>query len=351
MSAVAKETEPAPSQKSRRWLRWVGYVAGGLASLLLVLACIGAVYEGLERNRDRRLNRPPGLLVDVGGYRMHIYCIGQGSPTVVLDSGLGDYWLSWYKVQPAIAQYARVCAYDRAGLGWSDPSPQPRTSRVFAEELHTLLYKAAVPGPYVLAGHSLGGLNTRMYASLYPADVVGMVLVDSSHPDQGRRFPPELKTLAAEFYRKLDRARYTMPFGIPRLMGWCGTDPPELRSMVRAVECQVKPFREIHAEWATVDESAAQVRATGSLGNMPLVVLSRDPDRAEPGLPASVAKPMNQAWEQMQEELTHLSSNRARVIAKGSGHYIQIDRPDLVIEAVDKVVQQCRKPQAGSWQR
>ena len=216
MNEVSGKTDAASSPKLRHWLRWVGYTAGGLLSLIVVLAGVGLVYEQIEESRDRRLNHPPGVMVDVGGYRMHLYCIGQGSPTVVLESGLGDYWLAWYRVQPQIGQFAYVCAYDRAGLGWSDPSLRPRNSRFMAEELHTLLHKARVPGPYVLAGHSLGGYNVRMYASLYPTDVVGMLLVDSAHPDyyNPARWP-KIDRFSADAYRKLDRIGYAMPFGIP----------------------------------------------------------------------------------------------------------------------------------------
>lgn len=129
MNAVVKQTAPIPSRKPRRWLRWMEWVTGGQVSLLLVLTGAGAAYQLVATNRDRRLNPPPGLLVDIGGYRMHLYCTGQGSPTVILDSGIGDSWLSWYKVQPQVGQFTRVCSYDRAGMGWSDPSPKARTSR------------------------------------------------------------------------------------------------------------------------------------------------------------------------------------------------------------------------------
>lgn len=334
---------------SQRWLRWIGYIAGSLLALVLLLACIGFVYEQIEESRDRRLNHPPGLMVDVGGYRMHLYCSGQGSPAAVLDSGLGDYWLSWYKVQPQIAQYTRVCSYDRAGLGWSEASRKPRTSKVFAQELHTLLHQASVSGPYVLVGHSLGGHNMRMYASLYPGEVVGMVLVDSAHPDLFKRSSGKVLQFRADVQRQVDMHGRTMPFGIPRLMGWCGTDPPEFRSIVRAVECQHKYFREIHDEWANFDEDGDEVRATASLGNMPLAVLSKDPEKPLLlGMPSDVASDFNEILEPMQEELAHLSSNSSHVIAKGSTHNIQIDRPDVVIEAVHNVVDQCRVTQAGS---
>jgi pimeloyl-ACP methyl ester carboxylesterase len=335
-------------RSNRHWLRWVGYIAGGLLTLLFLLACVGFIYEQIEESRDQHLNHPPGLLVDMGGYRMHLYCIGQGSPTVVLDSGLGDYWLSWYKVQPQSSRYTHVCSYDRAGLGWSDPSLQPRTSKVFAQELHALLHQASIPEPYVLVGHSLGGINVRMFASLYPSEVVGMILVDSAYPHQEQRFSARVNKFNAGFYRELDLHALTMPIGIPRLVGWCGTDPPEFRSVVRAVECRKRYFRSIHDEWVNFDEDGSQLRAVVSLGNMPLVVLSHDPEKLMPGIPSDVVREVNEVWEPMQEELAHLSSNSSRVIAKGSTHYIQIDRPDVVIEAIRDVVDQCRVTQAGS---
>jgi len=312
-------------------------------------SCAGFICEQIAETRDRRLNHPPGQLVDVGGYHMHIYCTGQGSPTVVLDSGLGDYWLSWYKVQPRISQFTRVCSDDRAGLGWSNTSPYSRTSKIFAQELHTLLQRASIPAPYVLVGHSLGGMNVRMFAGLYPAEVVGIILVDSAYPHYEQRFPPSANQFAASIHRELDRQGRTMAIGIPRLMGWCGTPPPEPQSMARTVECQRQCFREIHEEWAGFDEDGDQLQATAPLGNMPPVVLSHDPDVLFlPGLPADVARDVNKAWESMQQELARLSTNSSRVIAKGSSHYIQWDRPDVVIEAVQKVLGQCRAAQSAS---
>ena len=225
MSDITAETKPTPiSRKPRRWLRWTGYVAGGLLSLVLLLACTGFAYEHIEESRDRRLNHPPGQMVDVGGFRMHLYCFGQGSPTFVLDSGLGDTWRAWRKTQPQIAGFAYVCAYDRAGLGWSNASPRPRNTKVMAEELHTLLHNAAVPGPYVLVGHSMGGYDVQMYASRYPADVAGMILVDSAHGDYGlmlskARNSRELWQFFTDLRGKMDMFGYAMPFGIPRLMG------------------------------------------------------------------------------------------------------------------------------------
>jgi pimeloyl-ACP methyl ester carboxylesterase len=295
---------------------------GRRLAFILLLACVGFIYEQFAESRDRRLNHAPGQLVDMGGYSMHLYCTGQGSPTVGLDSGLGDYWLSWYKVQPQISQLTQVCSYDRAGLGWSNPSPQNRTSKVFAQELHTLLQRASIPAPYVLVGHSLGGMNARVFVGLYPADVVGMILVDSAYPHQEQRFSARVNQFNAGFYRELDMHALTMPIGIPRLMGWCGTDPPEFRSVVRAVECRKSFFRSIHDEWVNFDEDGSPLRAAVSLGNIPLVVLSHDPEKLTPGFLSDVVRHVNDVWEPMQQELAHLSSNSSRVIAKGSTHYI-----------------------------
>ena len=277
----------------------------------------------------------PGKLVDVGGYKMHINCTGQGTPTVILDSGLGDSYISWHKVQPQIAQFVRVCSYDRAGLGYSDSSPRPRTSKDSTEELHTLLHNAGISAPSVLVGHSMGGFDVRLYASLFRSEVAGMVLVDSSHPEQQRRFPPALNDMDATWLREQEFLEFTMPFGIPRLLGFCGND-----AEVRAAECNFHSTREAVAELKAISESAAQTAATGPLDDLPLAVLSHDPDKPQPDLPDDLVKPVNDAWQQMQEELSHLSTRGTRLVAKNSGHYIQLDRPDLVIEAVRGVVEQ-----------
>jgi pimeloyl-ACP methyl ester carboxylesterase len=177
----------------------------------------------------------------------------------------------------------------------------------------------------------------RLYASLYRNEVAGMVLVDSSHPEQQKRLPPELNDLDASWIREQEFFEFTMPFGIPRLLGFCGDD-----AEVRAAECNFHTVRESVAELKAISESAAQAGNTGSLGNMPLAVLSHDPDMPQPGLPEDLVKPANDAWQQMQQELVHLSTSGTQVIAKNSGHYIQLDRPDLVIAAVRQVVDQAR---------
>ena len=333
---LSQSQKPASnvSAVTNRALRRIGAV---LLIFFVVIIVAGGIYQ-LDATRADRLAHPmPGLLIDVGGYKMHIDCTGTGSPTVILDSGMGDGYLSWRKVQPQIAQLTRVCSYDRAGFGYSDFSPKPRTSRVFAQELRTLLHNAGVPPPYVLVGHSMGGYDVRLYASLYRSEVAGMVFVDASHPDQQKRLPRALNDLDATWIHEQEFFEFTMPFGLPRLLGFCAKD-----AEVRAAECNFHSVRESVAELKSISQSAAQTAATGSLGDIPLIVLSQDPDAPQYDLPEDLVKPTNDAWQHMQRELAQLSTRGTQAIAKNSGHYIQLDRPDLVIDAVRNVVDQIR---------
>jgi pimeloyl-ACP methyl ester carboxylesterase len=328
---------PAPT---RQWFR---YIAAGALILLILLAAIGALYQSISSARDRRAYPMPGQLVDVGGFKMHLNCTGQGTPVVILDSGLGDSHISWSKVQPLIAKFTRVCSYDRAGLGYSDDSPQPRVSKTIAEELHTLLHNAVlhnagISPPYILVGHSMGGFDVCMFASLYRSEVAGMVLVDSSHPEQRKRLPPALNDMDATWVREQEFLEFTMPFGLPRLLGLCGDD-----AEVRAAECNFHSVHEGVAEMKAIATSAAQTASAGSLGEMPLAVLSRDPDKPQRDLPEDLDKPASEAWSEMQKELVQLSTRGTQVIAKNSGHYIQLDRPDAVVEGIRKVMDQARQ--------
>jgi len=322
---------------------WFRYLAVGIGIFSVLLVVTGAAYQSISMTRDRRARPMPGQLIDVGGYEMHIDCLGQGRPTVILDSGLGDSYIAWRKVQPRIAQFTRVCSYDRAGLGYSDSSPRPRTSKHIAEELHVLLHNAGIVPPYVLVGHSMGGFDVRLYANLYRNEVAGMVLVDSSHPEQQKRFPPALNDLDASWTREEEFLEFTMPLGLPRLLGFCGKDPE-----VRAAECNFDNLQESVAELKAIAESAAQTNSAGSLGDMPLIVVSQDPDTPQYDLPEDLVRPTNDAWQQMQRELAQLSTRGTQVTAKGSAHYIQLDRPDVVMEAVRKILDQVRQAQSGS---
>jgi pimeloyl-ACP methyl ester carboxylesterase len=269
--------------------------------------------------------------------------MGEGTPAVILESGLGDSYISWRKAQPLVAKFTRVCSYDRAGIGYSDSSPQPRTSQRFAEELYQLLQSAQITPPYVLVGHSLGGFDIRIFASQHASETAGLVLVDSSHPDQQNRLPAELKNMQATQLREFEFLQFTMPFGIPRLLGLCDDDPT-----ARAAECNFHTFQESVKEMKAIPQSCRQTVAAGSLGNLPLIVLSHDPDRPSAEMPPDLAMPTNEAWEKMQEELAGLSTRGVQKIIRNSGHYIQIDQPAAVADAIHDIVAQVRDGSTSS---
>src|SRR5215216_2168598 len=213
----------------RRGLVWL---VGGL----LALAVIGAIYQVIATQIDQRTYLPPGEMVNVNGRLMHINCMGEGSPTVILEAANFGMSAHWVRVQQQLAKSTRVCAYDRAGMGWSEPGPEPRDARQISSELHTLLKNADTEGPYVLVGHSYGGLYARMYAARYPNEVAGVVLVDSSHPEQFTR-TQEGKAM----YENTRRIGAVIPFltrlGVTRLFNVYPAHPdlpPQQRAQIEA---------------------------------------------------------------------------------------------------------------------
>ena len=246
--------------------------------------------------------------VDVGGYSLFLNCKGTGSPTVILDSGLDSDSNAWLTVMPIIENFTRVFAYDRAGLGRSEaPSKLPRTSMDMVADLHALLTNAHIDGVYVLVGASIAGFNVRLYASEYPQEVVGVVLVDASHPDQIERFlaalPPESPDESAEL--------------------------KDLRSSFS------EPFQNV--EGMDIETSAAQVRATGSLGNIPLTVLTAG---AAPS--NELDRMLDEIWLEMQQELAGLSSSSNHIVVPNATHCIHCDAPEAVADAILNVVNATR---------
>jgi pimeloyl-ACP methyl ester carboxylesterase len=305
-----------------------------LFALLILTALVGAVYQFAESKVDIAKHPAPGRLVDVGGYRLHLFCMGRGSPTVIFEAGLADDSLTWSAVQPTIAKTTRTCSYDRAGYGWSDSGPGTRDATTIAEELHTLLKNADVNGPLILVGHSVGGMYVREYAALYRPEVNGMVLVDSSVPYQYKRMDPAIERGNDEFLRKQGYFEDTMPFGWPRLSGWCDHWPAAERELRRTTECKLEPWRTHLREYRAFDENSAEVLQTGSLGNIPLIVLTAGK--------TTINDPPN-SFGAMQKELVNLSTRGSQVFVEG-GHGIQVEHPDAVIDAVLKVIAEVKHP-------
>ena len=323
------------SDLSRSVLRVLRYIVIAELLFLIGMAALGAIYESRSQARAQRQYPPPGKLIDIGGYRLHLYCMGEGSPTVVLDYGLVGSYLEWYRVQPEIARSTRICSYDRGGYGWSDPSPRPRTPAVMAEELHALLEKAGEKPPLILVGHSMGGFDVLMYRNLYPAQVSGLVLLDAVHPQHPLPFRWRDKL-------RLRFLQFTAPLGLPRWRGWCAQGPEEIRRQMLAFNCRPRVFSANYRQWSTLAESARQILSLPSLGNLPLLVISRDPDR-QPDSPRDRVHPAaEQRWLASQKALAGLSSRSQFVIATGSGHGIARQRPDLVVDGIKRMVKEIR---------
>jgi len=215
------QVKPQTAKFKNRVFVWLKRIALWLVIGIVALAAIGASYQTISTQVDKPAYPPPGRLVDVGSYQMHLYCTGANadeSPTVILENGLGSVSAAWVLVQPEIAKVTRVCSYDRAGMGWSDSSPEPRDAQHIATELHTLLQKAQIPGPYVLVGWSFGGLYAREYAGQYGDEVSGLVLLDSSHPDQWTSTPEGQRQfeMNAKIYSV---APILVRLGVMRVMG------------------------------------------------------------------------------------------------------------------------------------
>jgi pimeloyl-ACP methyl ester carboxylesterase len=342
MKSSGKQKSDVPRKRSRLW-RWAKRVLAGLAAVVVVLLLAGATYQFIATKIDERKYPPPGRLVDVGGYRLHLYCVGEGTPTVVLDAGLGGGALDWSMVQPEVSKFARVCAYDRAGMAWSDSGVGPRTSGQVVTELHALLGNVGVRAPYVLVGHSIAGIHVQLYASQYPDEVAGLVLVDSSHEDQLSR---KGMTPIPSFYPPLIKA--VSPFGVVRLMDLVGTPspntPPEVEAKRAAIYSHTRSMYSYADEMSAIAVSMEQLRAAPMrLGDKPLIVLTRGMKEANQAGSPEGADQGEQAWAELQADLARRSSSGKQIIAEKSGHYIQFDQPDLVIDAIRQVVEATRR--------
>jgi len=349
-ATVSNAVENRPPWRSWRVLKW-------FITAVALLVAAGAIFQFVMTVWDNHRYPPRGKLVDIGGLRLHINCTGMGTPTVIMEAGPNDSLVVWQLIQPQISRFTRVCSYDRAGFGWSDAPNEPRTSSNVAEELDRLLTRAGVPGPYLLVAFEYGALNVRMFASRHREQVVGMVLVDPVHPDMHHRAPFTRATSTPDrFHRFVSAARreamfWSVPLGLARILGWCRktytfpNQPNEWNRLAPEAAAQYCRLRAWRAEEAQAqDEDGSMPAKTGPFGDMPLVILSHDPQvgafrRFFP--PAKAAK-AEDTWAKMQEELRGLSSRSKRIVAKGSDRYVQIYRPELVVAAVQEVVNDAR---------
>lgn len=320
--------------------KWTKRVSLGI----LCATLSGMLYQTISTELELKRYPPIGKMVNLGGYRLHLDCRGHGGPTVVLESGLGCNSLDWALVQPELSKFTRVCSYDRAGYGWSDESPNERTSENIVAELHALLHKSGIPGPYILVGHSFGGINVRLYASHYPDEVAGVVLVDSSHEDLFDRMPkmpPPNKTITLWMSR----------LGITRLLSQTaqyqttlkkvfGKIPADIQQ-IRIVQSQAtKVTRTILGEALAGQKSSSQLKSAGGLlGDKPLIVITAGITSNEAiGISVDDMDIFHRVHQELQKDLVTKSTSGRQIIAQNSDHMIPYHQPEIVIEAIRDLV-------------
>jgi pimeloyl-ACP methyl ester carboxylesterase len=334
--------------------------------LLLLGVAAGALYQKLGLRRDRKLHPPPGRLIDLGTHRLHVLEAGQGSPTIVLEAGLMSTMLSWSEIQRALAQSYRVVSYDRAGLGWSALGPMPRRADGMVEELHTLLERAAIPPPYVLVGHSFGGLMMPLFAARYPQQTAGMVLVDPvvpaewnppSEQDRQRveigstvsrraallcrigiiRFVVFLLTsgatkLASRLLRLISREAPAESGSVSS--PWFWNLPAAERTMAAVFWVQEKFCQTIASQLENLPASAVRVAELGIFCSKPVVIIS--------------AKSTPAKRREQHEAIAQRLPQGRHVLAERSSHWIMQDQPELVLGAIHEVALSVPQPEAAA---
>jgi pimeloyl-ACP methyl ester carboxylesterase len=330
---------------------WKLFLKRGLLTLLLIafaLPLTGLMYQFAAARMDERNFLPPGQLIDVGGYRLHIHCTGNGSPTVILESGLGGTSLDWSLVQSRRGEMTRVCAYDRAGLGWSEVNPAnpSRTSQQITKELHTLLENTGIPGPYILVGLSAGGMHVQMYADQYPDEVAGIVLVDPTPANLIAGFTQEERGPLLPNLDQFSLLQKLEPFGLLRILPLPGSEvltklPSPTQNAIRALNTKTGITRALYQEAAGFEASIMQTASLEPLSpQVPLTIIWH-------GIPVEPLE-LEPLAEQSLRALAGQSESGRFVVAENSGHYIPFDRPDVIIKELIVMIDTLRSASAGS---
>jgi len=320
-------------------LKWLVRIVLGFVAVIALLLVAGYAYESFSAARDARRFDPPGEMVDVGGYRLNILCKGDApGPTVAMEAGGGVGAVGYLAVQDEIARFARVCSYDRAGLGWSEPAPSPRSFDAHARELDTLLEGARVPGPYVLVAHSWGGGVVREFVRDYRDKVAGLALIETGDQELS-----SLPSAQASFARSAEINRVAAVlhrFGVLRLVPALLGPYANADDDVKARLLRPGTFAAMVGEGEVIATTPADQGWSGggtSVGDVPLVVVVR-------GRPDMGDDPeFERAWVDANRRLGEVSTNSMVIVAEQSGHLIHVDEPDVYVDAVRRVVRAARE--------
>ena len=346
-----EKTPSTPARsKSQRIAKWVIRIGCVILLLIAAVAAFAFVREFIASRKDAKRFPPEGLKIDVGGYALNLNCTGSGTPTVILESGWSMPGASWSLVQPKVAKFTRVCSYDRAGYGWSDEGPTPRTSDEIARELHTLLNNAGIKPPYILAGHSLAGYILRCFRGMHPDEVAGMVLVDPSQEDMTPLMPRELlrgiQSQTDQFKRFAPIFPMLQHLGVIRFMVHQQQEdyrlPPDLLEEIVFLSSQPKALKTMISELdaaTDMQQDPLQVRRYGSrpgaMGDLPVIVLSAGVPPKDPSIPG-LDQFMNSVITDLHPRIAHLSTKGKQVVVDAS-HFIPFEKPQAVVMAIQEV--------------
>jgi pimeloyl-ACP methyl ester carboxylesterase len=314
---------------------WTIRIVGGAVALACLLLISGFVYEKVGEVRDARKYPAPGRMIDVDGRKLHLLCKGEGSPTVVIVPGTSSPSFLYFGVQDGVAEFTHVCTYDRPGYGWSGPSASSLSLLQHATELHTLLTNAGIAPPYVMVGHSYGGALIRVFARDYPAQIVGMVLVDSV--EEGFLLSPEQVRFAQENIRDARTMELEARFGLIRF---------QLRHYPIAAAAETPELYRARADeigsLIAVNGVLSTPGSLGKLGNLPVVVI-RHGIKFPTNPPGTSPGQIELKWIEAQKRLAALSTNSELVVANRSGHEVEIDQPGIVVDEINLVVAAIRQ--------
>ena len=311
-------------------------------SLLIVVTFVivaGFIYEQISRSIVDDKFPAQGDFASIDDHKLHYIRKGTMAPTVVFDSGLGDGVFSWFKIQNKVSEYTSTISYDRAGILWSERGSSPKSSKQISADLHELLIKSKAQKPYIIVAHSLSGLTLRNYISEHNEDILGVVFVDVSHPDQLNRFPKNAGSLISEIPDWL--INFGNHIGVVRLffnLTYPNTnenDPINIR--VNALRSKSIPATlEERLNFVSIANEAANIN---TFGNIPLVIITgASPDRFKYLKNKTLEKQFNSIWSELQKDLLKLSSNSKQILATKSGHTVQMEQPEVVIESIIQII-------------